>query len=218
MNKPESILTDAEMRALICGNPFTLGLSIARLKDFIRQVEKAVVAKLVAEQEPAAWLYEDELPDNYPYAAMFPYSKVDGVRMFPVYAPQPAAPSATDTNDGTKSDDPVGGEYPSNEWVTAFFGSPDDSGFYYFRGDFGNIAHRYKNSAKHLLPQPTDPVVKETLTVPDGWQLVPKEPTKEMVAAFNVVDEKWEDGGACKPLDHYKSMLAAAPTHKEVKE
>ncbi|MEZ2742630.1 hypothetical protein ACBP93_08360 [Paenalcaligenes hominis] len=48
----QHVLTDAEMHALICGNPSTLGLSIARLKDFIRQVEKAVVTKLVAEQEP----------------------------------------------------------------------------------------------------------------------------------------------------------------------
>lgn len=42
--------------------------------------------------EPVAWLYEDELPDNYPYEVMVAYSKVDGVRMFPVYTPQPAEP------------------------------------------------------------------------------------------------------------------------------
>ncbi|QWY83676.1 hypothetical protein [Rhizobium phage RHph_X2_26] len=29
------------------------------------------------------WIYEDELPPGYPYDAMFPFSKVDGVRMFP---------------------------------------------------------------------------------------------------------------------------------------
>ena len=28
-------------------------------------------------------LYEDELPHGYPYDAMFPYSWVDGVRLFP---------------------------------------------------------------------------------------------------------------------------------------
>ncbi|MBS0257222.1 MAG: hypothetical protein JSR13_05840 [Proteobacteria bacterium] len=33
------------------------------------------------------WVYEDELPKSYPYDAMYPYSKVDGVRVFPVYAP-----------------------------------------------------------------------------------------------------------------------------------
>lgn len=36
--------------------------------------------------EPIAWINEDELPSNYPYDAMFPYSRVDIVRMFPVYA------------------------------------------------------------------------------------------------------------------------------------
>ena len=57
MSKAESILTDAEMRALISGSPFTLGLSVARLKDFICQVEKAVVAKLVAEPNPIGYLH-----------------------------------------------------------------------------------------------------------------------------------------------------------------
>ena len=40
--------------------------------------------------EPLAWIHEDELPENYPYDAMFPYSKVDIVRMFPVFGPAPA--------------------------------------------------------------------------------------------------------------------------------
>jgi len=29
------------------------------------------------------WINEDELPDDYPYDEMFPYSKVDIVRLFP---------------------------------------------------------------------------------------------------------------------------------------
>lgn len=45
------------------------------------------------------WIYEDDLPTNYPYDAMFDHSKVDGVRMFPVFAPDngcapPAAPQS----------------------------------------------------------------------------------------------------------------------------
>lgn len=43
--------------------------------------------------EPLAWIYEDELPSNYPYNEMFEHSKVDGVRMFPVYAPSTPQPS-----------------------------------------------------------------------------------------------------------------------------
>ena len=35
-----------------------------------------------------AWINEDELPATYPYDEMFKYSKVDLVRMFPVYQPQ----------------------------------------------------------------------------------------------------------------------------------
>lgn len=43
--------------------------------------------------EPIAWIHEDELPPGYPYEAMWPYSKVDGVRLFPIFgapASQPA--------------------------------------------------------------------------------------------------------------------------------
>ncbi len=39
------------------------------------------------EQQPVGWINEDELPENYPYDAMFPFSRVDVVRMFPVYTP-----------------------------------------------------------------------------------------------------------------------------------
>ena len=40
--------------------------------------------------EPLAWLYEDTLPPEYPYDAMYPHSRVDGVRMFPVFGPPTA--------------------------------------------------------------------------------------------------------------------------------
>ena len=58
-----------------------------------RAINAAILAlQNAAPQEPGvgviAWIHEDELPKGYPYDAMFPFSKVDGVRMFPVYAPQ----------------------------------------------------------------------------------------------------------------------------------
>lgn len=37
--------------------------------------------------EPYSWVPEDELPENYPYHAMYPFSKVDGIRWFPVFLP-----------------------------------------------------------------------------------------------------------------------------------
>lgn len=53
------------------------------------EVAEAKLAEL-EKQEPVAWIFEDELPENYPYDAMFPYSKVEVVRMFPVFGPAPA--------------------------------------------------------------------------------------------------------------------------------
>lgn len=44
--------------------------------------------------EIIGWIHEDELPKNYPYDAMFPHSRVDGVRLFPVFAPAAAVPAS----------------------------------------------------------------------------------------------------------------------------
>jgi hypothetical protein len=43
--------------------------------------------EVMKQDEPLAWIFEDELPKNYPYEEMFPYSKVDVVRMFPIFGP-----------------------------------------------------------------------------------------------------------------------------------
>ena len=40
--------------------------------------------------EVLGWICEDELPDGYPYEAMHAHSKVDGVRLFPVFGPNAA--------------------------------------------------------------------------------------------------------------------------------
>jgi len=61
---------------------------------------KAIIALRTAlaepEQEPVAWIHEDELPSSYPYDLMFPYSKVNGVRLFPVFGPFPQRKPLTD--------------------------------------------------------------------------------------------------------------------------
>ena len=58
------------------------------------------------------------------------------------------------------------------------------------------------------------------MVVPDGWQLVPVEPTQEMrLAGVSAQAEKLKRyalGGSLPPIDHgmpdaYRSMLAAAP-------
>lgn len=48
--------------------------------------------------------------------------------------------------------------------------------------------------------------------VPEGWKLVPVEPTPDMREAFHQANEEWEEGGAKWSPDHqWKAMLSAAP-------
>lgn len=48
--------------------------------------------------------------------------------------------------------------------------------------------------------------------VPEGWKLVPIEPTPDMREAFHQANEEWEDGGATWSPDHqWSAMLGAAP-------
>lgn len=55
-----------------------------RLSEYLRQVQQAQEARDKFDAlAPGGWIYEDELPEDYPYDAMFPYSRVDGVRLFP---------------------------------------------------------------------------------------------------------------------------------------
>lgn len=45
---------------------------------------------------------------------------------------------------------------------------------------------------------------------PDGWQLVPKEPTKAMREAFHAATERYEDGYGESPDSQWDAMLRAA--------
>lgn len=63
----------------------------AAQSDFASRIRSCLLDKPEAvEGEPVAWIFEDDLPESYPYDIMFKFSKVDGVRLFPVYAPSPA--------------------------------------------------------------------------------------------------------------------------------
>ena len=51
-----------------------------------------------------------------------------------------------------------------------------------------------------------------SVAVPEGWKLVPIEPTTEMRAAFHDANEEWEDGGLYSPDHQYQAMLTAVPS------
>lgn len=47
--------------------------------------------------------------------------------------------------------------------------------------------------------------------LPEGWKLVPVEPTEDMREAFHQAQEQWEDGGYDSPDHQWSAMLAATP-------
>lgn len=47
--------------------------------------------------------------------------------------------------------------------------------------------------------------------VPDGWKLVPIEPTEEMREAFHIANEEYENGRGWSPDHQWNAMLSAAP-------
>jgi hypothetical protein len=116
------------------------------------------------------WIYEDELPEGYPYDAMFPHSKVDGVRMFPVFAPQlnfgvpqdiTTAPSMTDVLVWwpiVKLDEDGG---PTDEIVDGCWIISEDQGGHWIEpevmnaiGDHMGDDHTYADKPSHWMPLP----------------------------------------------------------------
>lgn len=66
----------------------------------------------------------------------------------------------------------------------------------------------------YTAPQPADPVVKESLTAPAGWQLVPKVLTEEMHRAAVKAIQRCH-GNDDFPPTIYAAMLSAAPKFGE---
>lgn len=201
MSKPESILTDAEMHALICGDPSTLGLSIARLKDFILQVEKAVVAKLVAEQKPVMYArtYNGEIDwDEHCVAA-------DSGTLFD-------CGSYHDENDKIPEGYAVMPLYthpmPCVSQMSNKTACVSESG----ESDTQTNCQRILDNSNHI------PDAKKTV-VPEGFQLVPVEPTEEMHHAARDWSVKMYGKAIGFEASHgcYKAMLAAAPKYTEGK-
>lgn len=98
-----------------------IGLDLNADEKFQLEAYRELLAGM--ESEPVAWLYEDELPENYPYDSMFQYSKVDIVRMFPVFAPPAPVVSINKVKLGEWLDSEVGGVRPEQYdfYVKSFY-------------------------------------------------------------------------------------------------
>lgn len=54
------------------------------------------------------------------------------------------------------------------------------------------------------------------VALPEGWKLVPVEPTVEMREEYHQANAEWDDGGYDAPDHQWAAMLAAAPTAPQV--
>lgn len=148
--------------------------------------------------EPLAWIHEDELPEGYPYDAMFPYSKVDVVRMFPVFGPPAAQQDASAAQAVPELTSRV-----VNEACWKFI---DAMPHPLTPQVWNNLKPAVYAAVVHVLSAPPS---EQAQTVPDGWKLVPVSLTPEMRQAW--------DSSPCGDDDDtnmqaaYCAMLAAAP-------
>ncbi|HIB1507783.1 TPA: hypothetical protein ACWV5T_002402 [Salmonella enterica subsp. enterica serovar Muenchen] len=89
----------------------------------------------------------------------------------------------------------------------------------------------YRKAARYRdLSQPVDPQVAEyekimlqagnSPVIPDGYVLVPVEPTPEMREAFHVANKECESGhyGIYSPDHQWQAMLVAAPEPEEAND
>jgi hypothetical protein len=66
-----------------------IGRVVREYRD-IYEKHLAALSTIGGSGEPLAWVPEDELPASLPseaYSALFPHSKVDFIRLFPIYGP-----------------------------------------------------------------------------------------------------------------------------------
>ena len=85
--------------------------------------------------------------------------------------------------------------------------------------DVATAMFRNREGIQEIKAAITEPVVKESLTVPAGYKLVPVEPTQEMLdAVVTTVDDHLLGPDAEKQYrEDWAAMLAAAPTPPETK-
>lgn len=89
------VTSDGKSRCFIQSEDFNHDVRLYVDGDFDCLEDKLEYAEQIAQQlnstrtlTVVGWLYEDELPNSYPYNEMFTHSRVDGVRVFPVFAPE----------------------------------------------------------------------------------------------------------------------------------
>lgn len=81
--------------------------------------------------------------------------------------------------------------------------------------DLRDIAIKYHNTQqlREQIASIVRPLLQQSpaVAVPDGWKLVPIVLTDEMVEAFNIAEDSFQDGRGTAPDCHWAAMISAAP-------
>lgn len=83
------------------------------------------------------------------------------------------------------------------------FQSPDQN--------WAQMSKHQKAQARALVQTVTAAIQVQAQGVPEGWKLVPVEPTPQMRQAFHAAHEEYEGGSGVAPDLQWQAMLAAAP-------
>jgi len=97
-------------------DPVEVQWSHEDMAALIARIEQDAAAIQPVSVNPLCWVYEDELPKSLSseaYDALYPHSKVDGVRLFPIYGPSPITQPAHEQQDSVTVQ-PVGYRYWDN--------------------------------------------------------------------------------------------------------
>lgn len=210
MSKFERVLSesDADLMGTHLANEIGLdNVTLELIRIFCLGVdwaEQAVLAKL-AKQEPVAYQYDDEAYGIDSLAIN------DHIRQHghPLYANPFVAPVSD--KDGCVSES-------ENSDTQGLPPLPEADVCGYRDGYSEELMLEYAKSAVDHHRTTKNHIAVASKKAPEGWQLVPKEPTEEMHhAARDWSVEKYGKAiGSEASHGCYQAMLAAAPKHKEV--
>lgn len=176
-----------------------------------RLIEQAVLAKLAA-QEPVAWIFEDDLPSSYPYEEMFKYSKVDVVRVFPVYAPTPTPCVSNESHKAACVSKNGESEIQHHlEYLKRYqkWRRGEDKTM----TEAGLEPKQIGEALDWLILFAENHITDKCKKVPEGWQLIPSEPTMDMIKALLETIVTTSKGGVVNPKTTLTYVLSAAPKY-----
>lgn len=227
-NKFDRVLSEQELSRIFEGMGYLGGHGT--FLDIANEVQQAVLEKL-AEQEPVAWTSSKifghyATHDTKATAAEWFKESLD----VPLYVhPMPCVSHASDktacVSENTKCETQASGQgfldssnQDDNQELPPL---PEADVYGYIDSYSEELLLEYAKNAidchrttKNRIPD------DGKMVVPDGWQLVPKEPTEEMIQASDESDKEYSKRNLgdgiyfCQSgYDHYLVMLAAAPKY-----